>query len=213
MSAKLLELGIPEYEITPSVSIAVSGLLNHVEQLSLELATTRQNMEDLRQMVDVEGEITLPNRKAFISRLGWSIDMQRRYAVKTSVVVFKMNDFATIGKVYGTAASARAVKLTAEFISANLRESDYFCRLKPDEFGAIMYFAEYADVVTKCQSVTNDLRAKPLSWNNSIINLNLSFGVHLINTSDSAESALLDATNASFVSEAQKKFEEIDFKA
>lgn len=213
MSANLTELGIPEHEITPSVSIAVNGLANHIEQLNLELITTRQSMENLQQMVDIEGEITLPNRKAFLSRLNWSIDMLKRYAVKTSVVVFKVNDFNTIAKVYGAAAANRAIKLIAEFISTNIRDTDYFCRLKADEFAAIMYFAEYDDVVQKCQNIAAQLRGKPLNWNNSVINLNLLVGVHLIGSADSSESALLAATNASFVSEAKKKFEEIDFKA
>ena len=213
MSDKFKELGIPEYEITPAVSIAVSGLLSHVDQLSAQLSVTRQSLESLQSMVDIEGDITLPNKKAYLSRLNWSIAMFKRYAVKTSAVVFRINDYNGIVSVYGLQAGYRATKLVAEFVSNNIRDTDYFACLEKDEFGALMYFADYDDVIKKLESMIAQLRATPMRWNNSVINLSLAVGVHLVNSSDTADAALIAAANSSFIYEEKKKFEEINFKA
>lgn len=213
MSDKFKELGIPEYEITPAVSIAVNALANRIEQLEAELGQTRTSLESLQSMVDIEGDITLPNRRAFLSRLNWSIAMYKRYAGKTSALVFRINDYEGIQRVYGFLAATRVAKLVAEFLSSNIRDTDYFARLSKDEFGVLMYFAEYEDVVRKADNLVLRLRAMPMKWNNTVINISLSVGVHLIDKSDSPDGALIATANASHIYEEKKKFEEINFKA
>ena len=213
MSDKFKELGIPEYEITPAVSIAVSALVNRIEQLDTELGQVRSSLESLQSMVDIEGDITMPNRRAFLSRLNWSIAMLKRYAGKTSALVFRINDYDEIIRVYGLQAGIRVGKLVAEFLSANIRDTDYFARLSKDEFGCLMYFAEYDDIVRKADNLIVKLRAMPMRWNNTVINIGLSVGVHLIDKSDTPDAALIATANASHIYEQKKKFEEINFKA
>jgi diguanylate cyclase (GGDEF)-like protein len=213
LSDKFKELGIPEYEITPAVSIAVSGLLAQVEHLNTELTATRGSLENLQSMVDIEGEVTLPNKRAFLSRMNWSIAMLKRYGGKTSAVIFRLNDYEGISRVYGLQAAMRIAKLMAEFIAGNIRDTDYFARLSRDEFGVLMYFAEYEDVVKKAESMVMQMRGMPMRWNNSVINYNVSMGVHLIEASDNPDAALIATSNASFIFEEKKKFEQINFKA
>lgn len=210
---KFRELGIPEYEITPAISIAVSGLLAKIEHLDAELNQTRLNLEGLQNMIDEEGDVTLPSRKAFIKRLEWSIAMFKRHQGKTCVVVFRMADYDGIERLYGTAAVNRAVKLIAEYISTSIRDTDYFARLGKDEFGGLLYFGEYENITKKAEEIAMKLRGMPMSWNNSVVNFGISVGVHMVESADSAESAVLAASNASFVFEEKKKFEEINFKA
>lgn len=213
MSDKFKELGIPEYEITPAVSIAVSALVTRIEQLDAELGQVRGSLENLQSMVDIEGDVTLPNRRAFLSRLNWSIAMFKRYEVKTTALVFRINDYDGIARVYGFQAAARAAKLVAEFLSSNIRDTDYFARLGKDEFGMLMYFAEYEDIIRKADNLVVKLRTMPMRWNNSIINIGLSVGAHLLNKADTADAALISVANASHIYEQKKKFEEINFKA
>lgn len=213
MSDKFKELGIPEYEITPAVSIAVTGLLNHVERLQAELNITRQSLENLQNMVDIEGDVTLPNKRAFLSRLNWSIAMFKRYGGKTAAVIFRITDYEGISGIYGLTAADRSAKLVADFISTNVRDTDYFARLSKDEFGVLMYFAEFEDINKKAESMVMQVRSMPMRWNNSIINIGLSMGVHMVEAADNADAALIAATNASYIFAEQKKFQEINFKA
>jgi diguanylate cyclase (GGDEF)-like protein len=213
LSDKFKELGIPEYEITPAVSIAVSALVNRIDQLETELGQVRGSLESLQSMVDIEGEITLPNRRAFLSRLNWSIAMFKRYGGKTSALVFRINDYEGITRVYGLQAAIRVAKLVAEYLSTNIRDTDYFARLSKDEFGVLMYFAEYDDVIRKADNLIVKLRTMPMRWNNTVINIGLSVGVHLIDKSDTPDAALIATANASHIYEQKKKFEEINFKA
>ena len=213
MSDKLQELGIPQHEITPSVSIAVNGLLDHVGHLNKSLNELREQYSNLQSMVDIDAGAAIPNRKAFVKRLDWAIAMSKRYAGATSVVTFAINDFDSIIRTYGYEAASHASSHVANFIAGHSRDTDFFARLNESQFGILMYFAEIIDAKAKAEKLSNELRNMPFRWNSGIININLSYGVHGMTTSDDGESALLSSLNTLFVNDTKTKFEQINFKA
>ena len=156
---------------------------------------------------------TCPNRKALIKRLEWSIAMNKRYSGSTCVVSFSINDFESIARVYGYQSGDRAASYTAEYIATNIRDTDYLARINESQFAAIMYFATFEAIKAKAESLCADLRQKPFRMNNSLINITLNYGAHMISAADDAESALLSAINALFISDSKLKFESINFKA
>ncbi len=213
MSDKLQELGIPQHEITPSVSIAVNGLIDHVNYLNKSLNQLREQFTTLQSLVDIDGGSVIPNRKALIKRLQWSIAMSKRYTGSNSIVTFAISDFDSISRTYGYEAGSRAANYTGEFLANNIRDTDFFARINESQFGVIMYFAESQDVKTKAQKLCNELRNAPFRWNNSVINIGISEGVHAILPSDDAENALTAALNAMFIQDTKTKFEQVNFKA
>ena len=139
--------------------------------------------------------------------------MSKRYSGSSGVCVFHFNDFDTIEKIYGYQASTKAASYVAEFLSGQIRDTDFFARIGESQFGIIMFFAEYADIVRKCESICNQLRSFPMKWNNGLINITLSFGVHAVTSADTPEGALLAATSAMHVNSQSQKFEQINLKA
>lgn len=213
MLDKLQEIGIPAHEITPSVSIAVNGLFDHIEHLNSSLQQTKHHLESIQQMVDVDPVSVVANRRALIKRLNWSIAMGKRYSGPTSIVTFAINDLKSISSTYGYQTGERLSAYVAEYIAGHIRDTDYFARINESQFGVIMYFAESDDVVVKSERLCSEMRQSPFRWNNSPININLIYGVHAITASDDPESALLSSINALFVNESKHKFEQINFKA
>lgn len=213
MSDKLKELGIPQHEITPSVSIAVNGLLDHITQLNKSLNSLREQHTSLQSMVDIDAGTAIPNRKGLINRLEWAIAMAKRHTGTTSIVTFAISDFESISRTYGYEASSRTSTYVSEFIAKHIRDTDFFARINDTQFGAIMYFAENQDAKAKAERLCNELRNTPFRWNSGIINISLSYGVHSIIASDDAESALLSSLNAMFVHDGKTKFEQVNFKA
>jgi diguanylate cyclase (GGDEF)-like protein len=195
------------------VSIAVTGLLDHVEQLNADLQKGKTQLENLQGLIDVDTSPALPNRRAFIKRLEWSIAMNKRYNGSASVVVFRFNDHDEVNRVYGYQASTRAASYIAEYLAANIRDTDFFARIGENQFGVIMFFAEFDDVKAKAERMRNQLRNNPMRWNNGLINFSMAFGVHAITAADTPESALMAATNAVYTDNQRLKFEEINIKA
>ncbi len=213
MSDKLRELGIPPSDITPAVSIALNGLTDHIEQLNAELQNTKQQLENLQDLIDVDSSPALPNRRAFIKRIDWAIAMNKRYSDPTSIVIFKLSDFETINRTYGYQAASRAAGYVAEYLAANVRDTDFFARINETQFGALMFFAEVDDIREKVSRMRGHILQNPMRWNNGVINIPLSCGLHRITSADTPESAILAATNAVFTDQQKQKFEEINIKA
>ena len=213
MSDKITELGIPQYEITPSVSVALNGLFDHVEQLNAELQRTKTQLSNLQNLIDVEVSPSLPNRRAFIQRLDWAIAMSKRYSGSACVTIFNFADYDSVSRTYGYQAANRTSNYLADFLHNSIRDTDFFARLSDTQYGIIMFFAGFDDVVNKADSMRNSVRQSPMKWNNGLININLSVGVHAITPADSAESAIMAATNAMYTDKQKLKFEEINIKA
>lgn len=213
MSDRLKELGIPQHEITPAVSIAVNGLLDHINQLNSDLQNRKTQLENLQNLIDVDTIPSLPNRRGFIKRLEWTIAMNKRYGGQTCIASFRLNDLEELARVYGYQASAKAASYVAEYLANNIRDTDFFARIGENQFGALMYFAEFEDVKSKAERMRNQLRNNPMRWNNGLINFSLAYGVHAITAADDPESAIMAATNAVFTDNQRLKFEEINIKA
>ena len=212
LSDKLTQLGIAPFEVTPSVSIAVGSLLRKIDDLNDELAAQKSTLENLQSLIDVDADLVLPNKKAFLNRINWSVGMHKRYAYLASVVVFRIDDFNEIARIYGSRAASAISNQIASFVPNNIRDTDFFAKISEHEFGLIMYFAEKDNIIKKCESIIADLRTRPVKWNNSIINFGISFGVHQIEQADTGANAFNMAHNLAYVAREQKKFEEINFK-
>jgi len=195
------------------VSIAVNGLTDHIDQLNKELQQTKTQLESIQQMVDVDPVSVIPNRHALVKRLSWSIAMNKRYNGPSSIIVFSITDFESISRTYGYQAGSRVGNYVAEFITNNIRDTDYLARINENQYGAIMYFADLADVQAKAERMCAQIRQAPFRWNNSLVNILLAYGVHAITPADDPESAILNASNAMHVNNSKLKFEQINFKA
>lgn len=213
MSDKFTELGIPPAEITPSVSIAVSGLLEHIEQLNKTLIQTYNQLENLQNLIDTDTDPALPNRKSFLQRLMWTIQMATRLNQPSCVVVFRINDFDKFQPSYGFQAYNAAINHLARILSNNIRDTDFFARTGNHDFAAIMFFADFENAKTKAQKVCHQVAQNPLLWNGSDVNFQCNFGVHKILTSDTPDSALLSANNSLFTELEKMPTEKIDFSS
>src|SRR6185295_3818627 len=97
-------LGIPQKEMTPSVNLAVSALLEKLDDVTRELQRTKEALSEIERMVDVDVVAPIPNRRAFMRRLTWAITMQARYGHPSTILYFDLNNFKQINDEYGHAA-------------------------------------------------------------------------------------------------------------
>src|SRR5690348_14957836 len=88
VSERLAMLGIPEAEMTPSVNLAVSALLEKLDDQSRELSRTRESLSEIERLVDVDCLAPIPNRRAFMRRLSWAITMHERYGHPSTILYF-----------------------------------------------------------------------------------------------------------------------------
>jgi len=205
MSERLVMLGIPEIEMTPSVSLAVSALLEKMDDLNRDLSRTKESLSEIERLVDVDCLAPIPNRRAFMRRLSWAITMHERYAHPSTILYFDINEFKQINDKYGHAAGDLAIRHIAQLLTATMRESDFLARIGGDEFAVIMYYANEDAAKKRGTKIAEKLHKTPFVFNGKPLHVSAAFGYYSIRSGDDAESALASADMSMYVDKRRSK--------
>lgn len=205
MSDRIAALGIPENEITQSVSLAVSALLEKIDDVNRELTRTRNELHELEQLVDVDVIAPIPNRRAFMRRLNWAVSMNERYGHPSSLLYLDLNDFKKINDTHGHAAGDKAIQHVSQIFVSMLRDSDFLARVGGDEFAIILYYADTAAATERGKKIAEAIKNSSFIYNNKPIALTTSFGVYTLKKGDTADTALTSADMAMYVDKKRTK--------
>lgn len=200
MPAKELaeRLGIPDKEMTEAVSLAVSVLLERIEDLTREVATSKQEFEELERLVDVDCLAPVPNRRAFMRRLDWAVSMLKRYGHSCSLIYFDLNGFKRINDDYSHAAGDEVIRSVSEILSQSMRSSDFLARLGGDEFVVLLYHARYEAAQRRAALMARRIADFPFQWKDKKLSVSTSYGVYEVREGDTSESALACADESMF---------------
>lgn len=205
ISERMLMLGIEENEMTVAVRLAVSALLEKLDDVTRELARTKENLAEIEQLVDVDCLAPIANRRAFMRRLSWAISMYDRYAHPTTVLYFDVNDFKLINDNFGHAAGDVAIRHVAHLLASTMRESDFLARIGGDEFAIIMYYADEEAAKKRGAFISQKIKETPFSFNGNTIFLSAALGTHAVHHGDDSEAVLASADMSMYVDKRRGK--------
>lgn len=183
-------LGIPPQERTPAVMLAVSALLEKLDDVHHDLARTRENLAELQHLVDVDCVAPIPNRRAFVRRLSWAISMHERYRHPSAVIYFDLNDFKAINDHYGHAAGDAAIRHVSQILGQHLRESDFLARIGGDEFAIIMYYADQKAADVRATALAERIATSPFIASGHRVHITTAYGSSTVQDGDTAEDVL-----------------------
>jgi diguanylate cyclase (GGDEF)-like protein len=209
LSAKMMErlamLGIPEVEMTPAVNLAVSALLEKLDDVNRDLSRTKESLAEIERLVDVDCIAPIPNRRAFMRRLAWAITMFERYGHPSTILYFDINDFKHVNDQYGHAAGDIAIRHISQLLTNAMRESDFLARIGGDEFAVIMYYATEEAARTRGGKIAEKLQATPFVFNGQRLYITAAYGYYSIKSGDDAEAALASADMSMYVDKRRAK--------
>jgi len=207
-SPRVAMLGISEKEMTPAVSLAVSALLEKLDDTTRELARTKEALAEIERMVDVDVIAPVPNRRAFMRRLNWAITMHDRYNHPSTILYFDLNGFKQINDEYGHAAGDLAIRHVSHLLSTAMRESDFMARIGGDEFAFIMYYADEEAARKRGSRIVEKLKRTPFIYNGKHIIVSSAYGCYALRHGDDAETALSAADMSMYVDKRRLKADE-----
>lgn len=198
-------LGIPENEMTPAVTLAVSALLEKLDDVTHELQRTKETLTEIERMVDVDVVAPIPNRRAFMRRLAWAITMHQRYGHPSTILYFDLNGFKQINDEYGHAAGDLAIRHVSHLLSTAMRESDFLGRIGGDEFAVIMYYADEEAAKKRGARIAEKLKRTPFTFGGKQIVVSAAYGCYSLRPGDDAETALAAADMSMYVDKRRQK--------
>jgi diguanylate cyclase (GGDEF)-like protein len=205
LAERVSMLGIPKSEMTSSVNLAVSALLEKLDDLNRDLSRTKESLAEIERLVDVDCVAPIPNRRAFMRRLSWAITMHERYSHPSTILYFDLNDFKQINDLYGHAAGDIAIRHISQLLSTAMRESDFLARIGGDEFAVIMYYADEDAARKRGARIAEKLKNTPFVFNGRHMHVTTAYGYYSIRSGDDAESALAAADMSMYVDKRRAK--------
>ena len=202
---RLSRLGIPPAEMTESVALALSTVLEKADDLQHALDQAKAQLTEIQSLVDVDCVAPIPNRRAFMRRLQWVISMHDRYGHPSSVLFFDLNRFKEINDTYGHLAGDLAIRHVADQLTRQKRDSDFLARIGGDEFAVILYHASQEDAERRGEHIAEQLRRAPFIYNGRPITIETAVGIHSIVKGESAEEALTKADISMYAHKRQLK--------
>lgn len=205
MSDRIAMMGISEEELTPAVHLAVTALLEKLDDVNRELSRTKENLAEMERLVDVDCVVPIANRRAFMRRLTWAINMHERYGHPSTILYFDLNNFKSINDIHGHSAGDVAIRHVSQLLDTAMRESDFLARIGGDEFAIIMYYANEDAARKRGSKIAEKLAATPFVFNGCPINVSTAYGCHAIRSGDDAEAALAAADMSMYVDKRRSK--------
>ncbi len=190
--------GIPEGELTPKVRDAINQLMAEVQHLRQELDRARRRVDHLEQLADQDTLTPVLNRRAFVRELSRIMAYVERYEADTAILYFDVNGLKQINDTHGHAAGDAALNHVAQVLLDHVRGSDVVGRLGGDEFGVILAQSNLDGAAAKAKVLAEAIRAKAVAWNEIVLTVQASYGVHALSGGQEATEALDAADRAMY---------------
>jgi diguanylate cyclase (GGDEF)-like protein len=183
-------LGLAETDLTPAVQGAVKTLLTEIDDLRGEVTRLKARLAEVEALADRDVLTPLLNRRAFVRELHRIGAFAARYGSPAALVYFDLDGFKAVNDRFGHAAGDTALKVVAERLLANTRETDVVGRLGGDEFAVILVQTERLRQV---------IQSTPVDLGDWSAPLRISYGVRAVEPGMDPEEALAEADARMFV--------------
>lgn len=133
---------VPSYLAVALVSWYMAREIGRREHLRGEYERRLEEMRLLKNRFQKEASTDyltgLPNRSSFEARLRVELERARRRGHESTMLFFDMDDFKRINDAHGHRVGDEALKLVAEVLRLNTRETDVIARYGGEEFVVLL---------------------------------------------------------------------------
>lgn len=191
-------MGVPEAELTPNVQRALLTLMGEVDQLRKETEALRAKVRDLESLADRDVLLPVLNRRAFLREVSKALSLAERHDAPSALVYFDLNGFKIINDSYGHAAGDQALRVVADTLSSQLRDTDAVGRLGGDEFGVVLVLTPVEAAERKARELADAIAAAPIHFEDLTLHLKAAWGVQALESGITAEAAMAEADAAMY---------------
>lgn len=198
-------LGITRGEMTPAVQAAIETLLGELDELKSEVGRLKARLDEAEALADRDTLTPLLNRRAFLRELGRARTFAERHGFPLSLVYFDLDGFKALNDRLGHAAGDAALRVVAERLSANVRESDVLGRMGGDEFAAVLLPADQSAAEAKAAALAAAIEQDLGAPGEGGARLRVSYGVREIAHDTDPEALIAQADAAMFDAKRRRK--------
>ncbi|EKF60026.1 diguanylate cyclase [Agrobacterium albertimagni AOL15] len=143
----------------------------------IDRQSNRSAVERYRQLSLHDALTGLPNRAAFLERMGHLMDSPMGHNERIYMFSFDLDRFKEINDVHGHAAGDHVLRVAAERMTRHLRPGEFVARIGGDEFLAVSTrMLTAGDAENFARGIVSELNA-PMEWQGLTLSVGTSIGV------------------------------------
>jgi diguanylate cyclase (GGDEF)-like protein/PAS domain S-box-containing protein len=188
--------------VTATPLFDARGDLAGMISVSSDISERKALQEELERRASHDPLTGLPNRPAFVERIGQALlrTRRRQNSLEVGVLFMDLDGFKTINDSLGHQAGDRLLVAVAECLRNRLRTEDVLARFGGDEFAVLLEdTAGTSQVIRVAQRIAEDLR-EPFTVDDFQVSVSTSIGITLgtAHANDDPEGMLREADAAMF---------------
>lgn len=180
-----------------------------IEELQNKLQKMEKESEQLKQQLETERQQTLrdaltgiPNRLAYDERIEIELARFKRIKEAFALMVWDVDYFKKINDTYGHASGDRVLKVIANLLSKQIRESDFIGRYGGEEFVIILPNTDLDGARQLAEKLRATVEQAEFHFRETPVKITASCGIALVNEHDSVESVFGRADTALYAAKA-----------
>jgi diguanylate cyclase (GGDEF)-like protein len=174
----LFEISIEdENHYTELLESARKEIINLANDLMHRVVQQQAEIERLREQIIRDGMTPLINYQYFYELLNQEIYRSKRYKFPVSIIIAVIDDIKSINEKFGQTAGDYVIKMVADCLRKELRQSDHVARYGGDEFGLILPETGPEGGLQAAERLREAISSMNVVYNKKSIACSLSFGV------------------------------------
>ena len=174
-----------------------------LHQLEAQSQTMRAKLESQKQLARQDNVTQLPNRSAYDERLQFEYSRWQRYENSLSIIVGDIDHFKKFNDDYGHLAGDAVLKLVAQTLKKNLRETDFIARFGGEEFAVLLPNTKRAQAEKVAEKLRQSIASSQYTRRGTAIKITISFGISELVKGDSKETLFERADKALYYAKNQ----------
>jgi diguanylate cyclase len=174
-----------------------------MEQLAQRLQDLEAGSKALQSRLDTQSRLArvdsltgLANRRACLERINMEFSRRERYQMPLSLIMADVTGLQGINEQYGRASCDKLLRVTAQTLSRNLRESDFIARDDTGEFIIVLANTSLAAAEAAANKLRATIARSGFNFKGKEITVTLCCGITEFTKTDTIESALARASEA-----------------
>ncbi len=171
-------------------------LNQRVREMEKEGESLRQRLREKHEQAVRDPLTGLYNRLAYDERIVQEFARAKRYKQPLSLAVLDIDRFKRINDSYGHKAGDKALKIIAERVRNNLRETDFLARYGGEEFAIVMPETCLSDGLVAVEKLRKDVSQSQFHYQGTGVAITVSVGLAEMREDDSPETLFQRADRA-----------------
>ncbi len=187
LRAHMTSLRESEDRLLQRMEQTTAAMRGRILLLEKETAGLRENLRASRERMLVDALTGLPNRLALDERLKLELPRFKRHKQPLTLAVWDIDHFKAINDTFGHKAGDKALRIVAQKLAQEVRETDFVARYGGEEFIMLFINTSVMDALAKADSIREAIAGAPFRYGDKPLRITLSCGLSQLRAIDTVD--------------------------